>query len=97
MTHGYGSDTKWLFHKICICFSTWGYAIFAADLLGHGRSDGFCCYMEMERREHKFPKALKTQRQRSMKIRRRRSLKSIVVSFQRLLPATISVGTSSPI
>ncbi|KAL3610552.1 hypothetical protein D5086_001572 [Populus alba] len=40
MTHGYGSDTGWLFQKICISFANWGYAVFAADLLGHGRSDG---------------------------------------------------------
>jgi caffeoylshikimate esterase len=45
MTHGYGSDTGWLFQKICINFATWGYAVFAADLLGHGRSDGLRCYM----------------------------------------------------
>lgn len=45
MTHGYGSDTGWLFQKICINFSTWGYAVFAADLYGHGRSDGLRCYL----------------------------------------------------
>ncbi|XP_011035632.1 PREDICTED: caffeoylshikimate esterase-like [Populus euphratica] len=45
MTHGYGSDTGWLFQKICINFANWGYAVFAADLLGHGRSDGIRCYM----------------------------------------------------
>ncbi|XP_057748505.1 caffeoylshikimate esterase [Arachis stenosperma] len=45
MTHGYGSDTGWLFQKICINFATWGYAVFAADLLGHGRSDGLRCYL----------------------------------------------------
>lgn len=45
MTHGYGSDTGWLFQKICISYSTWGYAVYAADLLGHGRSDGLRCYM----------------------------------------------------
>lgn len=45
MSHGYGSDTGWLFQKICINFATWGYAVFAADLLGHGRSDGLRCYM----------------------------------------------------
>ncbi|XP_059642605.1 caffeoylshikimate esterase [Cornus florida] len=50
MTHGYGSDTGWLFQKICITFSTWGYAVFAADLLGHGRSDGLRCYLgDMEK------------------------------------------------
>ncbi|CAH8346648.1 unnamed protein product [Eruca vesicaria subsp. sativa] len=45
MSHGYGSDTSWMFQKICMNFATWGYAIFAADLLGHGRSDGIRCYV----------------------------------------------------
>lgn len=45
MTHGYGSDTGWMFQKICISYAQWGYAVFAADLLGHGRSDGIRCYM----------------------------------------------------
>ncbi|XP_010535125.1 PREDICTED: caffeoylshikimate esterase [Tarenaya hassleriana] len=45
MTHGYGSDTGWMFQKICISFASWGYAVFSADLLGHGRSDGIRCYM----------------------------------------------------
>ncbi|EOA39092.1 hypothetical protein CARUB_v10011835mg [Capsella rubella] len=50
MSHGYGSDTNWMFQKICMRFSTWGYAVFAADLLGHGRSDGIRCYMgDMEK------------------------------------------------
>lgn len=45
MTHGYGSDTGWMFQKFCINFASWGYAVFAADMLGHGRSDGIRCYM----------------------------------------------------
>lgn len=45
MTHGYGSDTAWLFQKICINYATWGYAVFAADLFGHGRSEGIRCYL----------------------------------------------------
>ncbi|CAM8992103.1 unnamed protein product [Rhodiola kirilowii] len=45
MTHGYGSDTGWLFQKICISFASWGYAVFAADLYGHGRSDGLRGYL----------------------------------------------------
>nr|UIP35226.1 caffeoyl shikimate esterase 1 [Leucojum aestivum] len=45
MTHGYGSDTGWLFQKIAISFSSWGYAVHCADLLGHGRSDGIRCYL----------------------------------------------------
>ncbi|XP_077211297.1 lysophospholipase 2 [Tasmannia lanceolata] len=50
MTHGYGSDTGWLFQKIAISFARWGYAIYTADLLGHGRSDGLRCYLgDMEK------------------------------------------------
>lgn len=45
MSHGYGSDTGWMFQKICISYANWGYAVFAADLLGHGRSDGIRCYL----------------------------------------------------
>ncbi|KZV19819.1 caffeoylshikimate esterase [Dorcoceras hygrometricum] len=45
MTHGYGSDTGWLFQKFCMNYANWGYAVFAADLLGHGRSDGLRCYL----------------------------------------------------
>lgn len=45
MTHGYGSDTGWMFQKICLSYASWGYAVFAADLLGHGRSDGLRCYL----------------------------------------------------
>lgn len=45
MTHGYGSDTGWTFQKFCISYAGWGYAVFAADLLGHGRSDGLRCYV----------------------------------------------------
>ncbi|XP_062089786.1 caffeoylshikimate esterase [Humulus lupulus] len=50
MTHGYGSDAGWLFQKICITYATWGYAVFTADLLGHGRSDGLRGYLgDMEK------------------------------------------------
>lgn len=50
MTHGYGSDTGWLFQRICMSFAGWGYAVFAADLLGHGRSDGLHGYLgDMEK------------------------------------------------
>ncbi|XP_072999285.1 caffeoylshikimate esterase [Typha latifolia] len=45
MSHGYGSDTGWLFQKIAINYATWGYAVYCADLLGHGRSDGLRCYL----------------------------------------------------
>ncbi|CAL9125799.1 unnamed protein product, partial [Musa acuminata var. zebrina] len=45
MSHGYGSDTGWLFQKIAITYANWGYAVYCADLLGHGRSDGIRCYL----------------------------------------------------
>ena len=45
MTHGYGSDSGWLFQKIAIAFASWGYSVHLADLLGHGRSDGLRCYL----------------------------------------------------
>lgn len=45
LTHGYGSDSSWLFQRIAIAFAQWGYAAFCADLLGHGRSDGLRCYL----------------------------------------------------
>uniref|UniRef100_A0A0D3F290 Serine aminopeptidase S33 domain-containing protein n=1 Tax=Oryza barthii TaxID=65489 RepID=A0A0D3F290_9ORYZ len=40
MSHGYGSDSSWMFQNIAISYARWGYAVFCADLLGHGRSDG---------------------------------------------------------
>ncbi|KAM2654313.1 hypothetical protein EV2_025832 [Malus domestica] len=46
MTHDYGSDTGWLFQKICINYTTWGYAVFVVDLIGHGWSDGISCYLD---------------------------------------------------
>eukprot|EP00262_Sarcandra_glabra_P008171 TRINITY_DN21445_c0_g1_i1.p1 TRINITY_DN21445_c0_g1~~TRINITY_DN21445_c0_g1_i1.p1 ORF type:complete len:342 (-),score=-1.42 TRINITY_DN21445_c0_g1_i1:62-1036(-) len=50
MSHGYGSDTGWLFQKIAIEYARWGYAVYAADLLGHGRSDGLRGYLgDMEK------------------------------------------------
>ncbi|KAI5079449.1 hypothetical protein GOP47_0005627 [Adiantum capillus-veneris] len=45
-THGYASDTSWMFQSIPITFAQWGYATFAADLLGHGQSDGLPGYIE---------------------------------------------------
>ena len=44
MTHGYGSDTSWMFQIFAIEAAKWGYAAYAADMLGHGRSDGIRCY-----------------------------------------------------
>eukprot|EP00249_Psilotum_nudum_P007421 c20549_g1_i1 orf=247-1266(+) len=45
-THGYGSDSGWMFQKIPMAFAQWGYGSFAADMLGHGRSDGLHGYIE---------------------------------------------------
>ncbi|KAI7727403.1 hypothetical protein M8C21_009509, partial [Ambrosia artemisiifolia] len=45
MTHGYRSDCSWSFQEICIAYAKWGYAVFAADLIGHGRSDGLHGYI----------------------------------------------------
>ncbi|MCO5553615.1 hypothetical protein L7F22_007140 [Adiantum nelumboides] len=45
-THGYGSDSNWMFQKIPIAFAQWGYAAFASDMLGHGRSEGLHGYVE---------------------------------------------------
>ncbi|MCO5554403.1 hypothetical protein L7F22_007933 [Adiantum nelumboides] len=45
-THGYASDTSWLFQSIPITFAQWGYTAFAADLLGHGQSGGLPGYIE---------------------------------------------------
>ncbi|KAI3773387.1 hypothetical protein L1987_47914 [Smallanthus sonchifolius] len=45
MTHGYRNDTSWCFQKICIEYAKWGYAVFAADMLGHGLSDGVRAYI----------------------------------------------------
>jgi caffeoylshikimate esterase len=45
MTHGYGSDSSWLFQHIAISYAQWGYAVYCADLLGHGRSDGVHGYL----------------------------------------------------
>ncbi|KAJ4782302.1 alpha/beta-Hydrolases superfamily protein [Rhynchospora pubera] len=45
MTHGFGSDTSWLFQNTAITYATWGYAVYCADLLGHGRSDGIPGYI----------------------------------------------------
>ncbi|KAJ3673368.1 hypothetical protein LUZ60_006742 [Juncus effusus] len=45
MTHGFGTDTGWLFQTTAIAYATWGYAVYCADLLGHGRSDGVRGYV----------------------------------------------------
>ncbi|GJW07543.1 caffeoylshikimate esterase-like protein [Tanacetum coccineum] len=50
MTHGFTNDTSWSFQKICIAYAKWGYAVYAADLIGHGRSDGLHGYIgDMEK------------------------------------------------
>ncbi|XP_031488304.1 caffeoylshikimate esterase [Nymphaea colorata] len=45
MTHGYSEDTSWVFQKTAMFFARCGYAVFGADLLGHGRSDGLRGYV----------------------------------------------------
>ncbi|KAJ7299057.1 hypothetical protein O6H91_Y313300 [Diphasiastrum complanatum] len=45
LNHGYSSHTGWLVQFTAISFAQWGYAAFAADFLGHGRSDGLPCYI----------------------------------------------------
>ncbi|XP_023761792.1 caffeoylshikimate esterase [Lactuca sativa] len=45
MTHGYGGDISWCFQEICIAYAKWGYAVFGADLIGHGGSDGLPGYI----------------------------------------------------
>uniref|UniRef100_J3LAS7 Serine aminopeptidase S33 domain-containing protein n=1 Tax=Oryza brachyantha TaxID=4533 RepID=J3LAS7_ORYBR len=45
MTHGYGSDSSWMFQSFAISYARWGYAVFCADLLGHGRSEGVRGYL----------------------------------------------------
>ncbi len=45
LVHGYGSDTGWTFQNIAIELVQWGYAAYAADMLGHGRSDGIHGYI----------------------------------------------------
>nr|CAD1843014.1 unnamed protein product [Ananas comosus var. bracteatus] len=50
MSHGYGSDSGWMFQKIAMAYASWGYAVYCADLLGHGRSDGLHGYVgDMEK------------------------------------------------
>ncbi|KAJ0595283.1 putative 2-acylglycerol O-acyltransferase [Helianthus annuus] len=50
MNHGYRNDTSWCFQKICIAYANWGYAVYAADMLGHGRSEGIRAYVgDMEK------------------------------------------------
>ncbi|PWA67492.1 hypothetical protein CTI12_AA318200 [Artemisia annua] len=45
MTHGYTSNCSWSFQEICIAYAKWGYAVYAADLIGHGDSNGIRGYM----------------------------------------------------
>ncbi|KAH7332240.1 hypothetical protein KP509_20G077300 [Ceratopteris richardii] len=45
-THGYGSTCSWMFQKIPISIAQWGYAAYAADVPGHGRSDGLRAYVD---------------------------------------------------
>ncbi|XP_024356527.1 caffeoylshikimate esterase isoform X1 [Physcomitrium patens] len=45
MTHGYGSDTSWTFQILALEAVKWGHAVYCADMLGHGRSDGILGYI----------------------------------------------------
>ncbi|PKI77568.1 hypothetical protein CRG98_002022, partial [Punica granatum] len=40
MVHGYGNDVSWTFQMTPIFLAGKGFACFAFDLEGHGRSDG---------------------------------------------------------
>ncbi|GBG69773.1 hypothetical protein CBR_g4604 [Chara braunii] len=46
MLHGYGNDISWHFQSTALQFANAGYATFAMDYEGHGRSDGLRAYME---------------------------------------------------
>ncbi|KAL2650325.1 hypothetical protein R1flu_018453 [Riccia fluitans] len=45
LTHGYTSDTGWTFQIITIAVAQMGYAAYAADMPGHGRSYGLPGYV----------------------------------------------------
>lgn len=45
MVHGYGNDSSWVFQNTAILFTEMGYAAFALDLYGHGRSEGLLGYI----------------------------------------------------
>ncbi|XP_010533890.1 PREDICTED: caffeoylshikimate esterase [Tarenaya hassleriana] len=45
MVHGYGNDVSWTFQATAIFLAQMGFACFALDLEGHGRSDGVRGYV----------------------------------------------------
>ncbi|XP_062096375.1 caffeoylshikimate esterase [Humulus lupulus] len=45
MVHGYGNDISWTFQATAIFLAQNGYACFALDLEGHGRSDGLKAFV----------------------------------------------------
>ncbi|GER36487.1 alpha/beta-Hydrolases superfamily protein [Striga asiatica] len=45
MVHGYGNDVSWTFQATPIFLAQNGFACFALDLEGHGRSDGLRAYV----------------------------------------------------
>ncbi|KAL1222865.1 Caffeoylshikimate esterase [Cardamine amara subsp. amara] len=45
MVHGYGNDISWTFQSTPIFLAQMGFACFALDIEGHGRSDGVRAYV----------------------------------------------------
>lgn len=45
MVHGYGNDISWTFQATAIFLAANGFACFAADMEGHGRSDGLKAFV----------------------------------------------------
>lgn len=45
MVHGYGNDISWTFQATSIFLAQMGFACFALDLQGHGRSQGLKAYV----------------------------------------------------
>ncbi|CAF2108226.1 BnaC08g14710D [Brassica napus] len=45
MVHGYGNDISWTFQSTAIFLAQNGFACFALDIEGHGRSDGVRAYV----------------------------------------------------
>ncbi|OMO76504.1 Alpha/beta hydrolase-1 [Corchorus capsularis] len=43
--HGYGNDMSWTFQSTPIFLAQKGFAVFALDMEGHGRSQGLRCYV----------------------------------------------------
>ena len=45
MLHGYGNDISWTFQSTAVFLARSGFACFAADLPGHGRSHGLRAFV----------------------------------------------------